>query len=70
MPWVSIVPISALRLALSCTFAKPTALIRPAMDPIESAPRGCSVKFAVAPMATPPARVAFWMSQGRNTPKQ
>jgi hypothetical protein len=34
---------------------------------LKGAPAGLMMKLAEAPMATPPASVAFWMSTGRMT---
>ena len=41
--------------------SKPQVEIIPAHPPIMSAPKGSTIKSAHAPMATPPAKVAFWM---------
>lgn len=51
-----------------CTRLKPKVLRMPAIVPMNIAPHSCGSMFADAPMATPPARVAFWMSTMLNFP--
>ena len=47
---------------------KPAVLRTPARTPTPTAPAGVKFKFAAEPIATPPARVAFWMCTMLNFP--
>ena len=46
-------------LRITDIMSKPSTDIMPAIAPTIRAPIGCTTRSAQAPMATPPARVAF-----------
>ena len=49
-------------------YLNPIVLKMPAMTPTATAPAGENDKFAAEPIATPPARVAFWIWTMLNLP--
>ena len=53
--------ITTTRYLLAWIYLYPTVDKIPAVEPIRSAPNGWTIISALAPIATPPAKVAFWM---------